>query len=69
MTPSTAPHTPAANAEQALSKLAFAVREIANLDRTEWSEDQLHRFRLLVSEADRLAGLIEGEHRAQSEAR
>lgn len=69
MTPSTAPHTPAANAEQALSKLAFAVREIENQGRTGWSLDQLHRFRLLVSKADRLAGLIEGEHRAQSEAR
>lgn len=63
MTPSTAPHTPAANAEQALSKLAFAVREITNLDRAGWSKDQLHRFRLLVSKADRLAGLIEGAGR------
>lgn len=63
MTPSTAPHTPAANAEQALSKLSYAVREIENQGRTGWSLDQLNRLRELVSKADRLAGLIEGEKR------
>ena len=60
-TPQPVAYTPAMSAEQAISKLAFAVREIERLPRDGWSEQQIERLRALVSAADGAVVKMEGE--------
>lgn len=56
-----ASYTPAMSAEQAISKMAFAVREIERMPRDGWSEQQIERLRALVSAADGAVVKMEGE--------